>query len=101
MCISHHDARDPRLGAEGLQRRELLTRLAALGLTVPLATLGHVNVAAAGSLSFLDQAEFIDSLKALILKAKSPELKESRVIDLVGSELPWKDLGITLAKDNK
>jgi hypothetical protein len=27
-----------------------------------------------------------------------PELREVRVFDLTGSELPWKDLGITLKK---
>jgi len=44
----------------------MLTRLAALGLTVPLATLGLDRAAVAGSMSFLDRAELIDGLKALI-----------------------------------
>ena len=48
--------------------------------------------------SFLDRAELIDGVKALISKAKSPELREFHVLDLSGSELPWKDLGITLTK---
>jgi hypothetical protein len=55
-----------------------------------MCTLHHV--------SFLDRAELIEGVTALISKAKSPELREFRVIDLSGSELPWKDLGITLAK---
>jgi hypothetical protein len=48
--------------------------------------------------SFLDRAELIDGLKAIISKAESPELREFHVIDLKGNELPWKDLGITLTK---
>jgi hypothetical protein len=48
--------------------------------------------------SFLDRAELIDGVQALIARAKSPELREVRVFDLTGSELPWKDLGITLKK---
>ena len=52
----------------------------------------------ARSPSFLDPAELIGGLKALISKAESAELLEFRVLDLSGSELPWKDLGITLAK---
>ncbi len=55
-----------------------------------MCTLHHV--------SFLDRAELIDGLTALISKAKSPELREFRVFELRGSELPWKDLGITLTK---
>lgn len=48
--------------------------------------------------SFLDRAELIDGLTALISKAQSPELREHRVFELRGNELPWKDLGITLSK---
>lgn len=70
MCTLHDDARYPQLGAEGLRRRDMLTKLAALGLTVPLATLGLNGVAMAGPPSFLDRAELIDGMKALISKAK-------------------------------
>jgi hypothetical protein len=49
-------------------------------------------------ISFLDRAELIDGLNELISKAKSAELHEFHVVDLRGSELPWKDLGITLTK---
>ncbi len=48
--------------------------------------------------SFLDRAELIDGVQALISKAKSPELREFHVFDLTGTELPWKDLGINLTK---
>jgi len=98
MCIFHHDARCSRLGAEGLHRRDVLTRLAALGLTGSLATLALDRAAMARSISFLDRAELIDGLTALISKAKSPELREFRVLDLTGGELPWKDLGLTVTK---
>jgi hypothetical protein len=50
------------------------------------------------AISFLDRGELIDGLKALISKAKSPELREFHVLELRGSELPWKDLGINLSK---
>jgi hypothetical protein len=51
-----------------------------------------------GAMSFLDRAELIDGLQTLISKAKSPELREVCDLDLSGGELPWKDLGISLAK---
>jgi Protein of unknown function (DUF3047) len=51
-----------------------------------------------GSISFLDPAELIDGMTALIAEAKSPELHDFRVFDLRGGELPWKDLGISVAK---
>jgi hypothetical protein len=98
MCRLHHDARRLRLGAEGLQRRDVLRRLAALGVAAPLATLGLDRAAMAGAVSFLDRAELVDGVQALVARAKSPELRELRVVDLRGSELPWKDLGITLRK---
>ena len=37
-----------------------------------------------GSISFLDPAELIDGMTALIAEAKSPELREFRVFDLRG-----------------
>jgi hypothetical protein len=51
-----------------------------------------------GSLSFLDRAELVEGMAALIAAAKSPELREFHVFDLRGSELPWKDLGISVAR---
>src|SRR5690242_8887781 len=48
--------------------------------------------------SFLDRAELIEGLTALIAQAHSPELREFHVFDLRGSELPWRDLGISVAK---
>jgi hypothetical protein len=98
MCTLSHHAGCSRNGAGGLHRRDILKRLAALGLTAPLTTLILDRVAMAGSISFLDRAELVDGMTALIARAKSPELREFRVFELKGSELPWKDLGITLAK---
>jgi len=48
--------------------------------------------------SFLDRAELIEGLTALIAQARSPELREFHVFDLRGSELPWRDLGFSVAK---
>jgi hypothetical protein len=69
----------------------------AIGLTAPLATL-ILDRKAMAATSFLDRAEFIDGVTALIDQAKSPELVEAKVFDLTGKELPWKDLGLTVAK---
>jgi hypothetical protein len=75
----------------------MLKRLMALGLTAPLAT-RVLDRRALAATSFLDRTDLIDGVTALIAKAKSPELRESKVFDLTGSELPWKDLGITVGK---
>lgn len=96
MCTWPHHAGCSH-GADGLSRRYMLKRLMALGLTAPLATL-VLDRRAMGAISFLDRAELIDGVTALVARAKSPELREARVFDLSGSELPWKDLGITLAR---
>jgi hypothetical protein len=98
MCTLPHHAGCSRSGSGGIARRDLLKRLAALGLTAPLATLILDRAATANSISFLDRAELVDGVTALIARAKSSELREFRAFELKGSELPWKDLGITLAK---
>jgi Protein of unknown function (DUF3047) len=98
MCTLPHHAACSRDDAGGLHRRDMLKRLAALGMTAPLATLILNRAALAGSVSFLDRAELIDGMTALIARANSPELREVRIFELSGSELPWKDLGITVAK---
>jgi Protein of unknown function (DUF3047) len=98
MCTLPHHAGCSRDGADGTNRRDMLKGLTALGLTAPLATLILDRAAVAGSISFLDRAELVDGLTALIARAKSPELREARVFDLSGSDLPWKDLGLTVAK---
>ena len=48
--------------------------------------------------SFLDRAELIDGVTALIAEAKSTELLGFHVFDLRGSELPWQDLGFSVGK---
>jgi hypothetical protein len=76
----------------------LLKKLTALGLTAPLAMQVLDRRALAGTISFLDRAELIDGMTALVARAKSPELGEARVFELTGRDLPWKDLGLTLTK---
>jgi hypothetical protein len=97
MCRLHSGAYRP-LDSVARERRETLKRLATIGALAPLATLGLDRAARAGSISFLDRAELIDGVQAIIARAKSPELREVRVFELKGSELPWKDLGISVAK---
>jgi Protein of unknown function (DUF3047) len=97
VCALPHHAGCSRDSAD-VNRRHLLKRLTALGLTAPLAAHILDRAAMAGSISFLDRAELIDGLTALIARAKSLELRETRVFELNGSDLPWKDLALTLAK---
>src|SRR5690349_16547953 len=92
MCTLPHHAGCSH-GVDGFNRRYLLKRLMALGLTASLATL-VLDRRAMAAIGFLDRAELIDGVTALVARAKSPELRDIRVFDLVGSELPWKDLGI-------
>jgi Protein of unknown function (DUF3047) len=56
------------------------------------------RAARAGSTGAINRADLVDGLEALISKARSPELREFTVLDLSSSELPWKDLGISLSK---
>lgn len=93
MCILPHHANCARGSAEGTNRRDLIKRLAGLGVTASLASL--VIDRKAMGLSFLDRAELVDGVHGLIARAKSPELEEVRVFELNGSELPWKDLGLS------
>ncbi len=98
MCTLPHHAGCFQHGADGVNRRDMLKRLTAIGLTPTLAALILDRAAMAGSISFLDRVELIEGLTALIARANSPELHESRVFELSGSDLPWKDLGITLSR---
>lgn len=94
MCTSpnHEDC----LGSTS--RREALKKLASLGLSVPLAaaTLDHVR--AGEQVTSLDQGELLSGLRALIARAKSPELVAWREFDLTGNDMPWKDLGLAARK---
>lgn len=84
-------------GHKGIDRREMLKRLTALGLSAPFAT-AVLNSRAAGSAGFLERAELIDGLTSLISRAKSPEIQTVRLIELGSSDLPWKSLGVSLVK---
>ena len=77
MCSLPHHAGCSH-AADGLSRRYMLKRLMALGLTASLATL-VLDRRAMGAISFLDRAELVDGVTALIARAKSPELREARV----------------------
>jgi hypothetical protein len=76
----------------------MLRKLTALGLTLPLAMATLDHAVADRSMSFLDQPEFIGALKDLIARAKSPELAAFRVFELNGTDMPWKDIDLKLAK---
>jgi hypothetical protein len=98
MCTLPDHGGCGRRHSTDLDRRNLLKRLTALGLTLPLATAVLDARTTAVAASFLDRGEFVDGLQALITRAKSPELLEARVVELGSGDLPWKDVGLTLAK---
>jgi hypothetical protein len=76
----------------------MLRKLTALGLTLPLAMATLDHAVADRSMSFLDQTEYIGALKDLIARAESPELAAFRVFELNGTDMPWKDIDLKLAK---
>jgi hypothetical protein len=98
MCTLPDHAGCCGRGSDALGRRDFLKRLTALGLSLPFATAVVDGRAAASSMSFLDREEFIGGLEALIARAKSPQLVEARIVELGSADLPWKDVGLTLAK---
>jgi hypothetical protein len=77
----------------GLSRRELLKRLAAIGLGASALTLVRTSATAA-SPSFLDEREFVGGLEKLIERTRSRHLVEYRTFKLSGPDLPWKELGM-------
>src|SRR5262249_18169135 len=85
--------RNARITKSRMEYEQILPEYTA---TAPLATL-VLDRRAMAAIGFLDRAELIDGVTALVAMAKSPDLREARVFDLTGSELPWKDLGIILA----
>jgi hypothetical protein len=81
-----------------MSRRDMLRRLGALGLSAPLAMAMHDLGRAAQPMSYLDQPELVGGLKALIARAKSPELVAFREFELGSGDMPWKDLGLAARK---
>lgn len=90
MCMSMTGSdRD----ALAVSRRDILKLLGAVGLGA--SALAYVrSPALAGSMSFLDQNEFIDGLKKVLDRAGSTELDDYRVFRLDGKDLPWRELGL-------
>jgi hypothetical protein len=77
----------------GMSRRELLKRLAAIGLGASALTLVQSGATAA-SPSFLDEREFVGGIEKLIERARSKHLVEYRTFKLRGPDLPWQALGM-------
>lgn len=98
MCASPMHEECARGNADAPSRRDMLARLAALGLSLPLATAALDQAVAGEVLSFLDRAEFVAGLQDLIARAKSQELLAYRVFELGSGDMPWKDLGLKPAK---
>lgn len=94
MCTSpdHEDC----LGSSS--RREALKNLAALGLSVPAMAAMRDAVRAGTDVTSLNRDELVSGLKAIIARAKSPELLAWREFSLTSGDMPWKDLGLTARK---
>ena len=85
----------------GTSRRELMKRLAALGLTAPAAMsfLRIGDVAAEHAL--LDAGEFASSMDALLSDAEIPGLDAWSRFELEPGDLPWKTLDIEVRKGTR
>ena len=90
MCTSpdHEDC----LGSSS--RREALKKLAALGLSVPAMAAMRDRVHAGTDVTSLNRDELVSGLKAIIARAKSPELLAWQEFSLNSGDMPWKDLGL-------
>lgn len=100
MCISAHTANEEAGSGAGPSRRELLHRLLALGLSMPMAAavLEGAARAAPGSMSYLDRKELVGGLQDLIARAKSPEIADYCTFDLGSGDMPWKEVELNVAK---
>jgi len=100
MCVSPYSSAADGEAQSGPSRRDLLQRLLALGLSVPMATavLQGATRAAPGAMSYLDQKEFVDGLQDLIARAKSQELAGFCTFKLGSADMPWKPIDLEVSK---
>lgn len=99
MCITTDATNDSAGGAGETSRRDMLRRLLALGLSLPMATavLNGAARAAPGSMSCLDRNGLLGGLQNIIARAKSPELAGFCSFELRGTDMPWKKIDLDLA----
>lgn len=93
MKCTQHEGHGEAHG--GLSRRELVKRLAAIGLGASVLP-WIATPATAVSPSFLDEHEMIGGLEQLIAHARPRHLHEYRVFKLRGADLPWQDLRMSV-----
>ncbi len=98
MCLSCFDPSAGLPGDTGAGRRDFLRKLAAAGLSVPLAAHLLSRPAGATPASFLDRTRFLDGLEGLLASADVPELVAYRRIDITGADLPWIESGLEATK---
>lgn len=99
MCIHPicDQPENPKL--TDVTRRQMMTRLTGLGLSVPLAMTAISNAAKADiPMSNLEKTSFIDGLKTLIKNSNDDELEKYQLIELDSNDMPWKDINLTLKK---
>lgn len=100
MCISPMATGQEAQHDAGPSRRDLLHRLLALGLSMPMAAavLQGAARAAPGAMSYLDRKELVGGLQDLIARAKSPELVGFCTFELGSTDMPWKGIDLKVAK---
>jgi Protein of unknown function (DUF3047) len=100
MCISSLAPGRNTRAESGPSRRDLLQRLLALGLSMPMAAAAVQGAARAapGPMSNLDRQGLVEGLKDLITRAKSPEVESFCVFDLGSTDMPWKTIDLKAAK---
>jgi hypothetical protein len=84
-------------GRGGWSRHDLLGRVTALGVTVPLAAAAS-KAAFAAEQSGPAPAEFVKSVKDLVARARSSELAAHRLFEIDGPDMPWTDFGLEATK---
>ncbi len=82
------------LGLDRPSRRDMLQRVAALGISLPMATAAFSRTADAAEQAAPSTTELTGGIKAIIANANSAELIAYRTFEINGSDLPWTDLGL-------
>ena len=82
------------LGLDRPSRRDMLQRVAALGISLPMATAAFSRTADAAEQAAPSTTELTGGIKAIIANANSAELIAYRTLEINGSDLPWTDLGL-------
>lgn len=95
-CLNSSGA-DHETVREGLSRREMLQRAAALGMTLPFAATA-LNSPLAADQSGPSLADFRKNVEDIVARANTRELVDYSLFEINGSDLPWMNIGLDAAK---